>query len=152
MTASAARSAPPLALTMGEPAGVGGEIALDAWRRRAENDPRSSRSTIRGACGASRPTSAGPSRSRRWRPAERGDPDDLPALSRSATPSPPAPAARSRQRAGDPRQHRRAVALARRGVPAVVTNPIHKATLYRAGFRHPGHTEFLAELDRHRTR
>ena len=29
---------------------------------------------------------------------------------------------------------------------AVVTNPISKATLYAAGFRHPGHTEFLAAL------
>jgi 4-hydroxythreonine-4-phosphate dehydrogenase len=28
----------------------------------------------------------------------------------------------------------------------VVTNPIAKSVLYRAGFRHPGHTEFLAEL------
>lgn len=29
---------------------------------------------------------------------------------------------------------------------AVVTNPISKDTLYSAGFRHPGHTEFLGEL------
>ena len=29
---------------------------------------------------------------------------------------------------------------------AVVTNPIHKKTLYDAGFRHPGHTEFLGTL------
>lgn len=29
---------------------------------------------------------------------------------------------------------------------AVVTNPIAKHVLYQAGFRHPGHTEFLAEL------
>ena len=29
---------------------------------------------------------------------------------------------------------------------AVVTNPIAKSVLYRAGFTHPGHTEFLAEL------
>ena len=29
---------------------------------------------------------------------------------------------------------------------AVVTNPIAKATLYAAGFAHSGHTEFLAEL------
>ncbi|HMB77656.1 MAG TPA: 4-hydroxythreonine-4-phosphate dehydrogenase PdxA, partial [Kiloniellaceae bacterium] len=29
---------------------------------------------------------------------------------------------------------------------AVVTNPIHKQVLYRAGFAHPGHTEFLAAL------
>jgi 4-hydroxythreonine-4-phosphate dehydrogenase len=28
----------------------------------------------------------------------------------------------------------------------VVTNPIAKSVLYRAGFRHPGHTEYLAEL------
>ena len=33
---------------------------------------------------------------------------------------------------------------------AVTTNPIAKSTLLRAGFAHPGHTEFLAELaDRH---
>lgn len=29
---------------------------------------------------------------------------------------------------------------------AMVTNPITKASLYRAGFSHPGHTEFLGEL------
>jgi len=28
----------------------------------------------------------------------------------------------------------------------LVTNPINKALLYEAGFRHPGHTEFVAEL------
>ncbi len=31
---------------------------------------------------------------------------------------------------------------------AVVTNPIAKATLYEAGFRFPGHTEYLGELAR----
>jgi 4-hydroxythreonine-4-phosphate dehydrogenase len=42
---------------------------------------------------------------------------------------------------------RRAVDLVRDGqAAAVVTNPIHKAALYDAGFSHPGHTEFLAEL------
>ena len=40
-----------------------------------------------------------------------------------------------------------AVELARGGrAAAVVTNPIQKETLYAAGFRHPGHTEFLEEL------
>ena len=29
---------------------------------------------------------------------------------------------------------------------AIVTAPIHKAALYNAGFKHPGHTEFLAAL------
>lgn len=31
-------------------------------------------------------------------------------------------------------------------VSAVVTNPIAKSVLYEAGFNHPGHTEFLGEL------
>src|SRR5207302_1577756 len=40
-----------------------------------------------------------------------------------------------------------AVADVRAGrAAAVVTNPINKDALYRAGFRHPGHTEYLAEL------
>ncbi len=41
----------------------------------------------------------------------------------------------------------RAVALVRSGdAAALVTNPIAKHVLYDAGFRHPGHTEFLADL------
>ncbi|WP_134498332.1 4-hydroxythreonine-4-phosphate dehydrogenase PdxA [Microvirga pakistanensis] len=40
-----------------------------------------------------------------------------------------------------------AVRLVRSGAAsAVVTNPIAKHVLYDAGFRHPGHTEFLAAL------
>ncbi|PVE24410.1 4-hydroxythreonine-4-phosphate dehydrogenase PdxA [Microvirga sp. KLBC 81] len=40
-----------------------------------------------------------------------------------------------------------AVRLVRSGTAsAVVTNPIAKHVLYDAGFRHPGHTEFLAAL------
>ncbi len=46
---------------------------------------------------------------------------------------------------------RQAVSDVRAGrASAVVTNPIAKSVLYRAGFRHPGHTEFLAELAGHR--
>jgi 4-hydroxythreonine-4-phosphate dehydrogenase len=30
---------PPIAVTMGEPAGIGGEILLLAWRRRRAGDP-----------------------------------------------------------------------------------------------------------------
>src|SRR5438876_682428 len=40
-----------------------------------------------------------------------------------------------------------AVAQVRAGhAAALVTNPINKDALYRAGFRHKGHTEYLAEL------
>jgi 4-hydroxythreonine-4-phosphate dehydrogenase len=43
----------------------------------------------------------------------------------------------------------RAVALVRAGrASAIVTNPIAKSVLYRAGFAHPGHTEYLGELAR----
>ena len=42
---------------------------------------------------------------------------------------------------------RRAVADVFNGAcRGLVTAPIHKGALYAAGFRHPGHTEFLAEL------
>ena len=41
----------------------------------------------------------------------------------------------------------RAVAAVRQGkAGALVTNPIAKAVLYKAGFSHPGHTEYLAHL------
>ena len=41
----------------------------------------------------------------------------------------------------------RAVALARTGAAAaVVTNPIHKNAMHQAGFAYPGHTEFLEAL------
>jgi 4-hydroxythreonine-4-phosphate dehydrogenase len=45
----------------------------------------------------------------------------------------------------------RAVEFVVRGeARGVVTNPISKSVLYAAGFRHPGHTEFLGELaERH---
>jgi len=44
-------------------------------------------------------------------------------------------------------QVERAVALARAGaVDAVVTGPAEKLALQRAGVKHPGHTEWLAEL------
>jgi 4-hydroxythreonine-4-phosphate dehydrogenase len=37
-------------------------------------------------------------------------------------------------------------AVARGDASAVVTNPIAKHVLYTAGFKHPGHTEYLGEL------
>lgn len=44
----------------------------------------------------------------------------------------------------------RAVELTLKGESsAVVTNPIAKSVLYKAGFTHPGHTEFLGALTQH---
>src|SRR5262249_37570202 len=63
----------------------------------------------------------------------------------AATAEPGRPDARSAEIALASIRH--AVADVRAGrADAVVTNPIAKNVLYRAGFRHPGHTEFLAEL------
>ncbi len=140
----------PLALTMGEPAGIGGEIALKAWRRRREvpapffviDDPeRLERLAAR--IGVSAPVAqiAGPE------DATGVFADALPVLPQGlaapVTPGRPDPANAPAVIAAI----ERAVALTRSGdVAAVVTNPIHKKSLYDAGFRHPGHTEFLAEL------
>ncbi len=136
----------PLALTMGEPAGIGGEITLAAWQalrtedlaffaiddpaRLAAIDPRVPLATIAG-------------------------PEEAPSRFADALPVFPlrlaAPAVPGKP---DPRNApavigaiERAVALARAGrAAAVVTNPISKAVLYGAGFAYPGHTEFLAAL------
>jgi 4-hydroxythreonine-4-phosphate dehydrogenase len=140
----------PLALTMGEPAGIGGEIALAAWRRRDQGvspfyvlDHPDRLSALANGLG--------------WNIAVRaiGAPAEAAAVFADAVPVLPLSAA-PRARAGrpDPADARlvleaidRAVADARDGrAAAVVTNPINKAALYRAGFNHPGHTEYLAEL------
>ena len=141
----------PLALTMGEPAGIGGEIALMAWSLRHRHrlppflllDEPKRLETLAQRIGLAvpiRPVST---------PAEATGIFDqaLPVLPVSlAAPVEPgkldpanAPAVLA---AID-----RAVELCRHGqAAAVVTNPIQKRVLYGAGFRHPGHTEYLAEL------
>ncbi|MCB9957782.1 MAG: 4-hydroxythreonine-4-phosphate dehydrogenase PdxA [Rhodospirillaceae bacterium] len=143
---------PPLALTMGEPAGIGGELSLAAWLRRAELPP-----------GVSFAVLDDPARLRRlatrlgWSVpiVEIPRPEHAPArfsaglpvlplgMAVEAEPGQPSPATA----AAVLESIDRAVALARAGIcAAVVTNPIQKKALYEAGFRHPGHTEYLAEL------
>ncbi len=143
--------AKPLALTSGEPAGIGPDITIAAWLRRNElklpafyllgdRDFLSDRAKAlglkvkladvrrRGCARYVRRCIAGggdrPCRDAR----EPGQPDGT---------SADAAIASIRQAVGD-------VVAGR--ASAVVTNPIAKSVLYRAGFRHPGHTEFLAEL------
>jgi len=141
----------PLALTMGEPAGIGGEIALKAWLDRAAaevpafyaiDDPD------RLAALAQRLGWAVPIR-------PIGGPEEALAVFAEALPVVPVGAAvhgvGGRPDAADAAAIlgaiRAAVADVQTGrAAALVTNPIHKDSLYRAGFRHPGHTEYLAEL------
>ena len=141
----------PIALTMGEPAGVGAEIAIKAWMRRVElrlppffllDDPRRlSRlaETLNWRIDLAEIDSAG----------EAGQTFDqyLPVMPRplpgGVIPGTPDPAnARTVLAAIE-----EAAGMVQDGAAAaLVTNPINKAVLYEAGFRHPGHTEFLAEL------
>ena len=136
---------PPLALTMGEPAGIGGEIALAAWRRLAGQGP-----TFLALDDPERLRRIGMAPVREVTdPGEAAEifPHALPvlplAVAVTVAPGRPDPA----QAGAVVQSIERAVALTRAGATAaVVTNPIHKATLYAAGFGFPGHTEFLAQL------
>ncbi len=125
---------------MGDPAGIGGELSVKAWRARRGgrpfvllDDPARFDVPVRVIA----------------------HPSEAAAIFRNALPIIPIPlAVPSRQGHPDTANAHaviasieRATALAMEGeVAAVVTNPISKATLYGAGFAHPGHTELLAAL------
>ncbi len=148
---TAPRIREPLALTAGEPAGIGGEITLQAWLARRDDDL------------APFFVLDDPARLRRlaeglgWPVAVEAiaDPAETAEVFARALPILPltAPIAGGPGRPEAANAEavlesiRQAVALTQAGrAGAVVTNPIHKAILYQAGFRHPGHTEYLAEL------
>jgi 4-hydroxythreonine-4-phosphate dehydrogenase len=141
----------PLALTLGEPAGIGPDLTIQLWRRRAEfklpafyliGDPDfvTHRARVLGldiALRALTPAEASEAFAR----ALPVVPLDAPPV--TATPGKPdassAPAAIA--------SIRRAVADVLAGnAAAIVTNPVAKNVLYRSGFAEPGHTEFLARL------
>jgi 4-hydroxythreonine-4-phosphate dehydrogenase len=132
----------PLALTMGDPAGIGGELTVRAWQALhrdgpcfvALDDPR----RLSGVPIAEVTSAAA---------ALEIFPNALPVLPIGlAVPA----------RAGEPDQANakavlesieRAASLCLGGdASGMVTNPINKAALYDAGFAYPGHTEFLAAL------
>jgi len=140
----------PLALTLGEPAGIGPDITLAAWQRRAElglppfyllADPDfiAARARLLGLTVPVRVTDAAN--------AAGAFASALPIvhLAEQVTARPGEP---------DPSSGPAAIASIRRAVAdvfagrahAVVTNPVAKAVLYRTGFAEPGHTEFLAKL------
>jgi len=141
----------PLVLTMGEPAGIGGEITLKAWREHVSRgvppffaiDDPTRLTALAKAIGLDVPVRE------IHAPGETLHvfPDALPVLAqllpRMPVPGHPDPANAPAVIAAI----ERAVSLVRSGqVSAVVTNPIQKETLYNAGFAYPGHTEFLGAL------
>lgn len=145
----------PLALTLGEPAGIGPDLALAIWHRRAEfdipqfyvvGDPAFLTRRAAGL-GLQVPVAAVSAKE-----AAAAFPSALPVVALgidvSTEPGRPdqasAPAAIA--------SIRRAVADVLGGLAAaVVTNPVAKNILYNSGFAEPGHTEFLAVLLREAT-
>ncbi|MEO1067470.1 MAG: 4-hydroxythreonine-4-phosphate dehydrogenase PdxA [Pseudomonadota bacterium] len=144
----------PLALTLGEPGGIGPEITLALWHGRKSNpippfvwvaDPQFIES--RAARLGFSPQIA------LWSPDLSAE--ETAALFETAIPITPLKAeitdepgvARAVNGAGVMGSIEQAVDLVHAGhASAVVTNPIHKKSLYEAGFTHPGHTEFLGVL------
>src|SRR6478752_6223682 len=131
----------PLALTSGEPAGIGPDITIKAWLRRNElklppfyllgdRDLLNNRAKALGLDVKLADVRA--------EQALKAFADALPvvATGHAATARPGQP---------DHTSTDAALGSIRQAV-ADVTNPIAKSLLYRAGFTHPGHTEFLAEL------
>jgi 4-hydroxythreonine-4-phosphate dehydrogenase len=140
----------PLALTSGEPAGIGPDITIKAWLRRNELKLppfylRGDRNFLSGraeALGLKIKLA-----DVRAEDAFGTFADALPVVStgHAATARPGQPDDTSADAALASIRQAVADVVAGRA-SAVVTNPIAKNVLYRAGFRHPGHTEFLAEL------
>jgi 4-hydroxythreonine-4-phosphate dehydrogenase len=139
-----------LALTMGEPAGIGGEIALRAWLSR-------DREAVPPFFAIDDPVRLGRLAARfGWTvPIAETKPEAVAALFAEALPVLPLDLAAPIEPGRPDLANANAViesiatgaALAQNGrAAALVTNPIQKETLYAAGFAHPGHTEYLAAL------
>ncbi len=139
----------PLALTMGDPAGIGGELTLKAWLARRTSRPFVALDDPDRLAGIAerlgldvqiRPVNAFDAAGAIFPNALPVLPIKLGARPVFGTPDPanaPAVIASIEQ----------SVRLVQAGLAAaVVTNPIHKSTLTGAGFAYPGHTEFLAAL------
>jgi len=140
----------PLALTIGEPAGIGPDIALAAWQRRRElslppfyllADPefvrrRAARLELDVAVATVAPRAAAASFATALPVVPIGV-DTAAQPGRPDSSSAPAAIAAIRRAVGD---------VLGGAACAVVTNPVAKHVLYRSGFAEPGHTEFLATL------
>ncbi len=140
----------PLALTLGEPAGIGPDITIAAWLRRHELKLPAFYLLGDEATVARRAKALGVDvriAGVRSDQAAAAFADALPVVATgvAATAGPGRPDDSSAPAALSSIRQAVADVVAERA-SAVVTNPIAKSVLYRAGFRHPGHTEFLAEL------
>lgn len=135
---------PPLVLTLGEPAGIGPEIIAAAWNSLRESGPEFAVIGDR-RCLAEMGV---PVRSiDAPEAAEQCFGQALPVMDRPL-PAPCRPGQPDPKNAGAVADWiEEGVSLCLSGAASgLVTAPIAKAPLYAAGFRFPGHTEFIAEL------
>ena len=145
-------SALPLALTMGDPAGIGIEITLAAWRDRAAHQLSPFVLLADAEAVAARMRAVGmPALPLRTVSSMAEGRDAfataLPVLNVSCAVPSLAGQPDARNGLATIQAIDLAVAAVVRGeAAAVVTNPIAKHVLHGAGFRHPGHTEYLAHL------
>ena len=136
-------TAAPIALTCGEPAGIGPELSVKAWRSLGANVPFFWIGDPRHLPKAT-PVVPIDDPSETRIAAAHGLPVLTHGFGGEAVPGRPDPA----NAQGVIDVIARAVSLAREGrASAICTNPIHKKALKDgAGFRYPGHTEYLAAL------
>jgi 4-hydroxythreonine-4-phosphate dehydrogenase len=141
----------PLALSMGDPAGIGIEIALKAWLARHASSIAPfvlfADADIVAASIAARGLNIPVVQIDQLADVSKRFATELPVFhvpcAAPVVPGKPD----SRNGAAVIKAIDLAVAAVVRGeASAVVTNPIAKHVLYDAGFRHPGHTEYLAHL------
>lgn len=148
--------AEPLALTLGEPAGIGPDISLMAWRKRNELQLPSFYLVGDPDFLARRAQKLGldvPMRVVTPADAARTFGTALPVVALAETVTAEAGHPDGSSGPAAIASIRRAVADVLAGCAhAVVTNPVAKAVLYRSGFAEPGHTEFLAKLAQEHTR
>ena len=122
-----------------------GRLARPLARRRAVLSPRRARASCR-ARPAARFRRARSSKRSRPRPPASSEGASRSSRSRArSTLSPAGPTPATRRRRSN-RSRARCPLYGEGEASAVVTNPIAKSVLYGAGFRFPGHTEFLGEL------
>lgn len=137
----------PIAITMGEPASISGELTIQAWKNRAD---KSFQPFFAIDC---------PERLKALSPnlpiIEISKPDQaaevfneaLPVLKIVLAEKPILGFLNPKNAPAVIKSIERAVTFCLEGQAAgLVTNPIHKAALYDAGFKHPGHTEFVGQL------
>jgi 4-hydroxythreonine-4-phosphate dehydrogenase len=141
----------PVAISMGDPAGIGPEIIAGLFRRRPEWSSRcvvvGDLDTMRRAIamfGGMQPVAVLDD----WSDAVWVPPGALPVLPRIRlkTPVPIGQVSAQAGLAAAQAIEQGAKAALERRVSALVTAPIHKAALHAAGIEYPGHTEYLQAL------